>query len=350
MTWTESCVIDTPSIPRPTRADRLRSAASEVQNIYRTSAAKDNVAKTFGSSEGFKIRYDSSNGDSPSRRPTDRATAPVDLKERLRQRAMERTKQSQGGTTEAQSRPRQSQSDGRVTRPRPQSSRASGGPRMPRGRRPDEDERSYRSAVDPMPAPRKRQNFQQLEEPEEEAESNDTVDSNDTIDAGTVAVQLPQATIAMDPKGITREDLFPCGPAFASSERGMREQMAERLVLASRALSGEFVQWANREQREDVLSLVGVLKRRNPSLIKGEVRVQDMEPKNAESSTEMLMQKLFGGSYSLALPQQGTDDVLSGVERMVNTNKSYFPDDESVVVKEVGRILGKSSQAPRKRV
>lgn len=215
---------------------------------------------------------------------------------------------------------------------------------MPRGRRPDEDERTYRPAVDPMPPPRRRQNFPRPEEPEEEAESNDTVD------AGNVAVQLPQATIAMDPKGITMGDLFPCGPALASSERGMREQMAERLVLASRALSGEFVQWASREQREDVLALVGVLKRRNRRLIRGEVKAQDLEPEKAESSTEMLMQKLFGGSYSLAFPQQGTDDVLEGVERMVNTNKSYFPDDESVVVKEVRRILGKSSQAPRKRI
>ena len=318
--------------------------ASEVQNIYRNSAAKDNVAETFGSSQGFKIRYDSSSGDSRSKRPTDRATAPVDLKERLRQRAMERTRQSLGGSEEVQSRPRQSQGDERATRPRPPSGRAGGGPRVPRGRRPNEDERTYRPAVDPTPAPRKRQNFQQPEEPEEEAESNDTVD------AASMAVQLPQATIAMDPKGITREDLFPCGPALASSERGMREQMAGRLVLASRALSGEFVQWASREQREDVLALVGVLKRRNPSLIRGEVKVQDMEPEKADSSTEMLMQKLFGGSYSLARPQQGTDDVLGGVERMVNTNKSYFPDDESVVVKEVGRILGKSSQAPRKRV
>lgn len=259
---------------------------------------------------------------------------------------MERTRQSQEGSEEVQSRARPSQGEERATRPRAQSSRAGGGPRMPRGRRPDEDERTYRPAVDPMPAPRKRQNFQRPEEPDEEAESNDSVDVEN------VAVQLPPTRIVMDPKGITRDDLFRCGPSLASSERGMREQMAERLVLASRALSGEFVQWASREQREDVLALVGVVKRRNSSVIRGEVEVQGMEPEKekAEGSTEMLMQKLFGGSYSLALPQQGTDDVLGGVERMVNVNKSYFPDDEGVVVKEVGRILGESSQAPRKRV
>ena len=144
----------------------------------------------------------------------------------------------------------------------------------------------------------------------------------------------------VEPVMPSREAMIATGPGIASGVEGMTEIMADKMRLAAKVLEGEFMQWASREQKEDVLAIVERLKHANPDdLVKGKRDGPATEVGKAEEQTQAIMRKEFGGQYALKRPN-GQNDVLGHVQRVVERNKSYFPADEQGLMKEVARLVG----------
>ena len=155
----------------------------------------------------------------------------------------------------------------------------------------------------------------------------------------------------VDPKMESREALMKTGPAIASGEDGMKEMIAEKLVLASKVLDGDVVQWSSREEREDVMVLVERLKHANPE---GLVKGKGDQPVNGKEKVERLVGEMLGkmaqGVYHMKAPRKG--DLVGHVEMAVNGNKSYFPADERRLVEEIRSILGTGNvqSGPKQKV
>jgi len=150
--------------------------------------------------------------------------------------------------------------------------------------------------------------------------------------------EAPQ-TLEFNPINVTRDALSGVGPAFSSGEWGLSEVLGERLLLANRSLNGEFVQWDSKEQKADVMTLVERLKtleeqeKHDKEGNKGKSLVPE-----TEDQTQVLMQKLLGGTYQMVKPQQ-EKDILGNVARHVGRNESYFPDDQRILLEKVRSIL-----------
>ena len=145
---------------------------------------------------------------------------------------------------------------------------------------------------------------------------------------------------AVEPKVETRDALMMAqGPAAATGGEGMREILAVKLVLASKVLNGDLIQWTSREEKEDVQVLVEQLKHANPdTLVKGKADQPARTGEEVEKLANEMLERVAKGQYGITKPRQG--DTMGHVEMSVAANKSYFPVDERRLVEEVRGVLG----------
>lgn len=139
-------------------------------------------------------------------------------------------------------------------------------------------------------------------------------------------------SVAYEPGDVGQNTFSGVGPAVASGERGLSEVLGERLLLAKQHMDGEYVEWHSREQKADVMTLVGRLKReaKKPGRRRGvaEARLQ----------TQSLIQKLLEGRYQFTRPQQ-REDIVGNVERHTDRNESYYPADQQSLLEKVKSLM-----------
>ena len=144
------------------------------------------------------------------------------------------------------------------------------------------------------------------------------------------------------PVELSREALTGMAPATASDESGMSEMLGERLLLARKYLDREFIQWDSKEQKADVMAVVEKLNAIRAG-VKANGSVKEAETTsptsaNGDERAQTLMQKLIAGEYA-KFKRPGGHDVLGNVERHLQRNDSFYPDDEKSLLETVRSIM-----------
>lgn len=142
-----------------------------------------------------------------------------------------------------------------------------------------------------------------------------------------------------EPEKLSKEIFIETAPATASDELGLTNMLRERLLLATKYLKREFIQWDSKEQKADVMAVVEKLK----AVKRGENPVAKTEsaspkPMNGDQQAQFLMQKLIAGEYA-AFKKLGENDILGHVERHVHRNDSFYPEDEKSLLEKVSSIM-----------
>ncbi|KAL9098614.1 MAG: hypothetical protein Q9163_005758 [Psora crenata] len=345
------------------RVDVGPSAASQPSS---TSPQPIDARNLGAEAPTFSIRYTDQDGDSVTPQAAERATAPASIKERLRQRAEAR----RDGTSSSLAPNRLSTKEAQFRGQRPRESRPLRGKDHGDRGKGERGSRARGSNVDPVPRSRrgrdggdatsassnlhgrrmgiKRDPEKDVEEEFAYCEETFKEALEKPLRMGTEEDELYRTMIALkyeppDEKGL-EEGLAGSRPAFVSSWNDISEIMAEQISLASRVLEGEFVQWASKEQRADVLALVERLKHADPSLVKGKLDRPTSKPEDAQRQVSALVQKLLAGQYALARPK-APQDVLGTVQMQLDRNQSYFPPDSKALVQEISAVMvGKYAQ------
>ena len=141
-----------------------------------------------------------------------------------------------------------------------------------------------------------------------------------------------------EPEKVSKEIFIRTAPATASDELGLSNMLGERLLLATKYLDREFIQWDSKEQKADVMAVVEKVKavRRGGNVVKTESA--SLKSANGDQQAQSLMQKLIAGEYA-AFRRLGKNDILGQVERHVHRNDSFFPEDEKSLLEKVRSIM-----------
>ena len=141
-----------------------------------------------------------------------------------------------------------------------------------------------------------------------------------------------------EPENLSKEIFIRTAPATASDELGLSNMLGERLLLATKYLDREFIQWDSKEQKADVMAVVEKLKavRRGGNVVKTESA--SPKPANGDQQAQSLMQRLIAGEYA-AFRRLGENDILGQVERHVHRNDSFYPEDEKSLLEKVRSIM-----------
>ena len=145
-----------------------------------------------------------------------------------------------------------------------------------------------------------------------------------------------------EPETLSKEIFTRTAPATASDELGLGKMLGERLLLATKYLDREFMQWDSKEQKADVMAVVEKVKavRRggNPKRDVAKTESASPKPENGDQQAQTLMQKLIAGEYA-AFRKLGENDILGHVERHVHRNDSFYPEDEKSLLEKVRSIM-----------
>ena len=145
-----------------------------------------------------------------------------------------------------------------------------------------------------------------------------------------------------EPEKLSKETFTSTAPATASDELGLSKMLGERLLLATKYLDREFIQWDSKEQKADVMAIVEKVKavRRggNPKRDVAKTESASPKPENGDQQAQILMQKLIAGEYA-AFRKLGENDILGHVERHVHRNDSFYPEDEKSLMEKVRSIM-----------
>ena len=143
-------------------------------------------------------------------------------------------------------------------------------------------------------------------------------------------------TVDAQTRQITRQTFQSDRPAVVSGQSGISNFLGETLMLAKKYLEGSFIIWPSKEQKADVMTLIDKLKRMDG----GTVSEQSSEASSIkpEQSTESLLQKLVGGSYNFAGPEQ-SKDAFSHANRQTDKNQSYSVLDQKPLLEQVRRLV-----------
>ena len=141
-----------------------------------------------------------------------------------------------------------------------------------------------------------------------------------------------------EPENSSKEIFIRTAPATASDELGLSNMLGERLLLATKYLDREFIQWDSKEQKADVMAVVEKVKavRRGGSVVKTESA--SVKAANGDQQAQSLMQRLIAGEYA-AFRRLGENDILGQVERHVHRNDSFYPEDEKSLLEKVRSIM-----------
>ena len=142
-----------------------------------------------------------------------------------------------------------------------------------------------------------------------------------------------------EPEKLSKEIFVETAPATASDELGLTTMLGERLLLATKYLDREFIQWDSKEQKADVMAVVEKLKavRRGGNPV-AKTESTSPKPVNGDQQARFLMQKLIAGKYA-AFRKLGENDTLGHVKRHVHRNDSFYPEDERSLLEKVKSIM-----------